>query len=69
VALFGKMLKNECDEEFRFVQKQVRDTVNDLVKVFVKRRNPNKPEKEIQALVKQKINGVITEAEWSEIIK
>lgn len=69
MALFGKMLKNECDEEFRFVQKQVRDTVNDLVKVFVKRRNTNKPEKEIQALVKQKINGVITESEWSEIIK
>lgn len=63
------MLKNECDEEFRFVQKQVKDTVNDLVKVFVKRRNPNKSEKEVTALVAAKFKGAITETEWTEIVK
>jgi len=27
IALFGKILRNECDEEFRFIQQTVRDTV------------------------------------------
>ena len=27
VFLFGKILKNECDEEFRFIQMHVKDTL------------------------------------------
>ena len=30
VAVFGKILRNEADEEFRFVQKQLKDTVVEL---------------------------------------
>ena len=30
--LFGKILKNECDEEFRMIQVHVKDTLNLLVK-------------------------------------
>jgi hypothetical protein len=33
VAVFGKILRNECDEEFRFVQSQVKTTVQELLKV------------------------------------
>jgi hypothetical protein len=32
VALFGKILRNECDEEFRFIQAHVKETLNALVK-------------------------------------
>lgn len=35
VAVFGKILRNECDEEFRFVQKQVKNTISELLKVFL----------------------------------
>lgn len=28
VALFGKILRNECDEEFRFIQMHVSETLN-----------------------------------------
>ena len=27
IAVFGKILRNECDEEFRFVQIQVKNTI------------------------------------------
>lgn len=32
VRLFGKILKNECDEEFRLVQIHVKDTLTLLMK-------------------------------------
>lgn len=41
----------------------------DFLEFFVKRKNPNKSEKEIVAMVEQKTTGVITETEWTEIIK
>ena len=34
VAVFGKILRNECDEEFRFVQAQVKNTISELLKVI-----------------------------------
>lgn len=35
VAVFGKILKNELDEEFRFVQNQVKNTIQELLKVIL----------------------------------
>ena len=35
VAVFGKILRNECDEEFRFVQIQVKNTIQELLKVII----------------------------------
>jgi hypothetical protein len=34
VAVFGKILRNECDEEFKFVQAQVKTTIRELLKVI-----------------------------------
>lgn len=39
VAVFGKILRNECDEEFRFVQEQVKNTVAELLKVIILKIN------------------------------
>ena len=47
VRLFGKILKNECDEEFRFIQMHVRDTLASLLKVMLRERYHFKGEKEI----------------------
>ena len=35
IAVFGKILRNECDEEFRFVQTQVKNTMEELLKVTI----------------------------------
>ncbi len=47
VTLFAKILKNECDEEFRFIQLHVRDTLVQLVKVILKDKLPLKSEPDI----------------------
>jgi hypothetical protein len=47
VTLFAKILKNECDEEFRFIQLHVRDTLVQLVKVIFKDKFPLKSEPDI----------------------
>ena len=36
VAVFGKILRNECDEEFKFVQAQVKTTIKELLKMLIK---------------------------------
>ena len=38
IKLFGKILKNECDEEFRFIQMHVRDTLQNLLRVLLRER-------------------------------
>ena len=42
VTLFAKILKNECDEEFRFVQMHVRQTLGYLLKQVLRERYPTK---------------------------
>ena len=51
IALFGKILKNECDEEFRFIQMHVKDTLVSLLKVLLKDKNQFKSEADINKMV------------------
>lgn len=53
VTLFAKILKNECDEEFRFIQMHVRDTLVQLVKVILKDKYPLKSEPDVQRMLDQ----------------
>lgn len=53
VSLFGKILKNECDEEFRFIQMHVKDTLNNLLKVLLKDKYPFKGENDINKMLDQ----------------
>jgi hypothetical protein len=53
VALFGKILKSECDEEFRFIQMHVKDTLHNLLKVLIKDKYPFKVEVEINKMLEQ----------------
>lgn len=47
VSLFAKILKNECDEEFRFIQAHVKDTLGNLVKLMLKEKQPYKSEPDL----------------------
>ena len=51
VALFAKILKNECDEGFRPIQVHVKETLLSLVKVMLKDKHPLKSELEIQKML------------------
>jgi len=48
ISLFGKIIKNECDEEFRFIQMHVKDTLFNLLRVLLKDKFPFKGEVEIK---------------------
>jgi hypothetical protein len=50
VTLFAKILKNECDEEFRFIQTHVRDTLGNLLKILLREKYHLKSEAEIAAM-------------------
>jgi hypothetical protein len=69
VALFGKILKNECDEEFRFIQMHVKDTLLSLLKVLLKDKNPFKSESEITKMLDSVQNGWMEEWMWRKIIE
>jgi len=53
VALFAKIIKNECDEEFRFIQSHVKETLLNLVKVMIKDRYQHKSEKDVKQMLEQ----------------
>lgn len=42
VKLFAKILKNECDEEFRQIQMHVKNTLVDLVTGILRKKYPKR---------------------------
>lgn len=71
VALFGKILKNECDEEFRFIQMHVKETLVSLLRVLIKDKWPFKSEAEVGKIIEgvQGANGQMEEWMWRKIIE
>ena len=59
VALFAKVLKNECDEEFRFIQVHVKATLEQVLKQVYREKHPLKSEKDLILIVEgmKKHNG------------
>ena len=51
ITLFGKILKNECDEEFRFIQMHVKETLQNLLKILLREKYHLKSEGEICQMV------------------
>ena len=68
VAVFGKILKNECDEEFRMVQLQVKETVQELLRMNLKNKNPMRNSSDIQDMINERISGYLYQEEWNFII-
>ena len=69
VAVFGKILRNEVDEEFRFVQRQLKETVHELLRVYLKGKYPLKGDEDITGMLKKRITGNVAEEEWIDIVK
>jgi hypothetical protein len=41
VALFAKLLKNEFEEDFRFVQMRARETITGMFKTWLRKEHPH----------------------------
>ena len=69
VSLFAKILKNECDESFRFIQAHVKETLIALVKTMLKEKYQHKTESDIQKMLDNVQKGRIEESMWIKIIE
>jgi len=69
VAVFGKITRNEIDEEFRFVQKQLCDTTADLLRVHLKAKFALKSDDVIHGMAEGIETGLITSEQWGDIIQ
>jgi len=67
IAVFAMLLRNECDEEFRNIQRQVRSTIKELFKTTLKSKFPRKRNIEITQIMESKFNGYIGDDECKEI--
>jgi len=68
VAVFGKIIRNECDEDFRFVQMQVKETASQLLRLFLREKFPLKSASGLESLLSARINGQLAEEEWTHVV-
>jgi len=68
VLLFGKILKNEQEEDARFIIQKVSESIEELLLYYIKRQNPLKPINEIKNIFEHKKKSELFEEEWKGII-
>ena len=68
VLLFGKIMRNEQEEEARFIIGKVAESIEELLLYYIKRQNPLKSVNEIKKLFEKKKKSVLFEEEWKGII-
>lgn len=70
VALFGKILRNECDEDFRLVFAEVKAAMTNILKEKLKATKYKlKNDTELNKIIKDIQNSEIEELYWNAIIK
>lgn len=69
IALFGKILQNECDEEYRMVHNEVKNAIFTILKSKLRKRFPLKTDSNIQVLLNEIQNSIIEEWAYESILK
>jgi len=69
VSLFGKILRNECDEDFRFILSELKNAMLEVIKDCLKKRHKLKTDNELLKMRNDIVNGYIEDQIWIEIIK
>ena len=68
VLLFGKIMRNEQEEEARFIIQKVQESIEELLLYYIKRQNPLKSINEIHKIFEMKKKSELFEEEWKGII-
>jgi len=69
VTIFAKILKNECDEDFRFIQMHVKEGFASALRQIMREKHPLKKESEISkesTSIMQ--SGFLEEWQWRRLI-
>ena len=71
ICLFGKVLRNEIDEDFRYVQSALKDTAHLLLRQMIRDRHLLKGENELKAMIEDVVSDKITieTMQWMKIIE
>jgi hypothetical protein len=69
VATFGCVLRHEVEEGFVEVQRQLKHTVGELLRVQLRGRMTSKADIQISHELKKKQEGHLAEDEWTDIVK
>lgn len=68
VLLFGKIMRNEQEEDARFIIRKVSESIEELLLYYIKKQNPLKLFNEIKEIFEQKKKSELMEEEWKGII-
>ena len=68
INLFGKILRNEQEEDSRLILLKLQENISELLEYYLKSKNPLKSQNDIKKLLFQKKKGILTEEEWKGII-
>ena len=68
VLLFGKIMRNEQEEDARFIIQKVSESIEELLLYYIKRQNPLKLVNEIKKIFEEKKKSELFEEEWKGII-
>ena len=68
ICLFGKILRNEIEEDARLIYSDIQKSILEYLKYSIKRKNHYISANEISSILKEKKNGSLTEEEWREVI-
>jgi hypothetical protein len=69
VALFGKILQNSCDEDYRLVHLEVKATIISMLAAELKKKNPSKNDETLLKIFKEMQKGMVDGWAWKEIVK
>ena len=68
ICLFGKILRNEIEEDARLIYSDVQKSILEYLKYYIKRKNHYISAKEVSKILKEKKHGSLSEEEWKEVI-
>ena len=68
INLFGKILRNEQEEDSRLVIENLKNNVSELLEYYLRNKNPFKSKNDIKKMLKNKKEGILIEEEWKGII-
>ncbi|KAL0233608.1 hypothetical protein PCE1_002121 [Barthelona sp. PCE] len=68
VAVFSRILSNQIEENFRFVQMQLKSTVITMLEAMIKTESPFLSAPQLKKAVEEKKAGSLSEDEWSSVM-
>ena len=68
INLFGKILRNEQEEDSRLVIENLKNNITELLEYYLRSKNPFKSKVDIKKMLENKKEGFLNEEEWKGII-